>query len=637
MAFHANISGFTGGYAGVDVFFVISGYLITGLILPQIERGTFSFAEFYVRRINRILPALIVVLVASFAIGWLVLVPGEFRQLGTHILGGSTFSSNFILWNESGYFDSPDKPLLHLWSLAVEEQFYLGWPVLAWLAWKKKWSVRSIVTAVVVTSFVMNLLALAQSLGSAAFYSPVTRLWEIMIGGLLVHTSLSSQAHEQSGTRSMPARNTLSVAGTALLGATFVLLNRDTPWPGWWATLPVIATVSIIAAGEEAWLNKRIFSNRALVFVGLVSYPLYLWHWPLIVFARIVKGRMLSPMAMFVVILISILLSILTYRVVEVPIRFGGRKRRSAALLLASLGLVAVLGFSVQHGFINPRLDGASVAKIDSATRDWTYPGEGGFAPGDGRMIVHTIPGDTNRIVVVMGDSHAEQYWPRMVELARVAVGRQPEIRFTTYGGCSPFPNVDRRGFDWTGAPYRCSDYHRKAMEIARDKRVVAVVLSFWWRVNFDSDRYLNTNPKKDTLRSLGPDALLPFQALGLEISELTSAGKKVYVVLANPNSIAYRPTSLLRGRLPYLSSRDPVTSIPRKTHESFEAFTNSQLRALASQTGAVIIDPADYLCGPAECSVIGPTGDPIYKDGNHMRASFARDHASFIDRVLDK
>src|ERR1019366_3027504 len=218
VAFHANAKAFGGGFAGVDVFFVISGYLISGMILPQIEAGAFSFTEFYVRRINRIFPSLIAVLLAAFAIGWTVLVPSEFRQLGTHILGGSTFSSNFILWHEAGYFDSADKPLLHLWALAVEEQFYLLWPLLAWFAWKREWSMRWTVIALIAISFFSNAWGVEHSLGTAAFYSPVTRLWEIMAGALLVRVELTR------------AKNALSLFGVALLVAGIALINRDTLW-----------------------------------------------------------------------------------------------------------------------------------------------------------------------------------------------------------------------------------------------------------------------------------------------------------------------------------------------------------------------------------------------------------------------
>jgi peptidoglycan/LPS O-acetylase OafA/YrhL len=632
IAFHAGASTVPGGFSGVDVFFVISGYLISGLVLPQIEKGTFSFAQFYVRRINRIFPALLLVIAATFAIGWMILVPGEFRQLGTHIVGGSTFSSNFVLWREAGYFDSPDKPLLHLWSLAVEEQFYLIWPALALFVWKRRLSVRWTVIVLIVASFALNAWAVMSSRGTTAFYSPVMRFWEIMAGALLVHSELGSRKDPAVST-DLAARNALSVIGTALVVVPFAVLNRDTPWPGWWAALPVIGTVLIIAAGKNATINRHVLSNRAVVYVGLISYPLYLWHWPLIVFTKLLRTRPPSASVMSVVVAISFILAILTYHFVEKPIRFGAHKARSARILLGALVLAGVVGFAAQRGAVAPRINGDSVARIESAVRDWTYPGEGGF-DSDGRLIIHTIPGDTSRRIIILGDSHGEQYWPRMVELARQAGGRQPEIDFITYGGCTPFPNAERNGLDGKREPFKCRAYHRKAIEAASDSRVRTVVYSFWWEANFNYDRYLPDVPGKPQVRSTGPDSMLVFQSLQQEIQRLRNAGKNVFIVLSNPQSVAYNPTSLLPGRLPFTSKYKPVKAIPRSGHEGFASFTNSHLREIAAATGAVVITPADYLCTKTECPTVDEKGNPLYKDGNHMRASFVRDHATFIDRI---
>jgi hypothetical protein len=224
-----------------------------------------------------------------------------------------------------------------------------------------------------------------------------------------------------------------------------------------------------------------------------------------------------------------------------------------------------------------------------------------------------------------------------MVELARLERGTQPEIDFLTYGGCTPFPNAERHGLDWQRKPFRCQEYHEKAMRAAADPRVVAVVYSFWWEANFNSDRYLPGPTAKPQLRSTGADSLAVFVALSTEIKLLTAAGKKVYVVLSNPQAVAYNPTSLVPGRLPTTSDHAVATAIPRSVHENFSAFTNRHLREAAARSGAEIIVPADYLCSKTECPTVGANGEPIYKDSNHMRASFARDYATFIDRVIAK
>jgi peptidoglycan/LPS O-acetylase OafA/YrhL len=186
VAFHAFPSWAKGGFIGVDVFFVISGYLISIIIFENLERGTFSFTEFYARRIRRIFPALLLVLIVCLTIGWFTLLADEYKQLGKHTVAGAGFISNFILWNEAGYFDNSaeTKPLLHLWSLGVEEQFYIFWPLLLWFAWKHKFSLLTLTILVALASFVLNIKGIKHDM-VATFYSPQTRFWELLCGSLL--------------------------------------------------------------------------------------------------------------------------------------------------------------------------------------------------------------------------------------------------------------------------------------------------------------------------------------------------------------------------------------------------------------------------------------------------------------------
>ena len=194
VGFHAFPSWFRGGFIGVDIFFVISGYLISTIIVGGLEQSRFSFVEFYVRRIKRIFPALLLVLIASYAFGWFALLADEYKQLGKHIAGGAGFVSNFVLWNESGYFDNAadNKPLLHLWSLGIEEQFYVVWPLLLWFAWKKRFNLLTITVLIAAVSFALN-IAKVRSGAVAAFYSPQTRFWELMIGSIVAYFTLHKQ------------------------------------------------------------------------------------------------------------------------------------------------------------------------------------------------------------------------------------------------------------------------------------------------------------------------------------------------------------------------------------------------------------------------------------------------------------
>ncbi|MEQ1601584.1 MAG: acyltransferase [Methylophilaceae bacterium] len=193
--YHAFPNWLRGGFIGVDIFFVISGFLISTIIISNLERNTFSFIEFYSRRIKRIFPALILVLISSFVFGWFTLLADEYKQLGKHMAGGAGFISNFLFWNESGYFDNSanTKPLLHLWSLGIEEQFYIVWPLLLWLAWKKQFNLLTIATIVAIISFTLNLNKV-HSDAVTAFYSPQTRFWELLIGSVLAYLTLHGRS-----------------------------------------------------------------------------------------------------------------------------------------------------------------------------------------------------------------------------------------------------------------------------------------------------------------------------------------------------------------------------------------------------------------------------------------------------------
>jgi peptidoglycan/LPS O-acetylase OafA/YrhL len=288
VAFHAFPGVVRGGFVGVDIFFVISGYLICTILFQNLERGSFSFTEFYVRRIRRIFPALVLVLVFVMVVGWFVLTADEYRQLGKQVAGGAGFVSNLLLWREAGYFDSSAeiKPLLHLWSLGIEEQFYLVWPCLLWFAWRRRFSPLTLTLVVAAASFCLN-IAVVQGDMVAAFYSPVTRFWELLSGSLLAWWHLHRAPDRAAGP---VTANLLSGSGLALLAAGFGMIHGELRFPGFWAAIPVAGALLVIAAGPAAWGNRVVLSSRICVWFGLISYPLYLWHWPLLSYARIVQG-----------------------------------------------------------------------------------------------------------------------------------------------------------------------------------------------------------------------------------------------------------------------------------------------------------------------------------------------------------
>ena len=366
--FHAFPTLLKGGFIGVDIFFVISGFLISTIIFDNLERDSFSFAEFYSRRIKRIFPALLLVLIACFVFGWFVLLADEYKQLGKHIAAGAGFVSNFVFWNESGYFDNAaeTKPLLHLWTLGIEEQFYIIWPLLLWAAWKRKFNLLTLTLVIATISFVLNIKGL-HSNAIATFYSPQTRFWELLIGSILAYMTLykpnvfgtkkqklNTYLNAIIYTPSTQLRNVQALLGVLLIGTGLLVITKERQFPGTWALLPTLGAVLIISAGTQAWLNRVLLSNRVLVWFGLISFPLYLWHWPLLSFVRIVESQTPTRNLRIAAVVISIVLAWLTYKFIEKPIRFGKLGNVNNKALVVVMVIVGLTGIITkkQKGFI---------------------------------------------------------------------------------------------------------------------------------------------------------------------------------------------------------------------------------------------------------------------------------------------
>jgi peptidoglycan/LPS O-acetylase OafA/YrhL len=339
--FHAFPDFLKGGFIGVDVFFVISGYLISTIIFENLDRGSFSFSEFYARRVKRIFPALILVLIACFIFGWFVLLDDELKQLGRHIAAGSSFVSNFVLWYEAGYFDKSveTKPLLHLWSLGIEEQFYIVWPLLLYFSWKRKFNFLTIIILVAGVSFFLNINGVKED-PVATFYSPQTRFWELLCGSLLAWFTL----YKKSAIIDKTIANFTSLIGAMLLVCGFLLINKELNFPGMLALIPVLGAVLIIFSGPKSWINHKILSNKIAVWFGLISFPIYLWHWPLLSFATISNGKTPDDKIRIAAVFLSIVLAWLTVKFIEKPFRYGNRKHLLKIAVLC--GLIFVIGVS---------------------------------------------------------------------------------------------------------------------------------------------------------------------------------------------------------------------------------------------------------------------------------------------------
>ena len=329
--------------------------MISTILYSNLATGRFSIADFYGRRIRRIFPALILVMASCYALGWFVLLPDEYAQLGKHIAGGAGFVQNFVLWNESGYFDNAadTKPLLHLWSLGIEEQFYIVWPILLWIGYRLRLNLLSLTLLIAIISFVLNIRGINVTKDlTATFYSPQTRFWELLIGATAAYLTLYPSAKlkafvaqaiagaksafvaivwnkdKQQALHSVAAgavnnANLYSIAGLLILLLGMALVNKHSAFPGWWALMPTLGSVLLIIAGPRAIINRTLLSNKVMVALGLISYPLYLWHWAILSFLRIMQGEVAPWWQRAIAVLLAVVLSTLTYKFVEKPIRFG--------------------------------------------------------------------------------------------------------------------------------------------------------------------------------------------------------------------------------------------------------------------------------------------------------------------------
>jgi peptidoglycan/LPS O-acetylase OafA/YrhL len=335
-----------GGFVGVDVFFVISGYLISSIILKGLATGSFSFIDFYARRTRRIFPALILVLLSSLLVGSMVLLSDEYSRLLRHSAGGATFLLNYFLMSEAGYFDRLGelKPLLHLWSLGVEEQFYAIWPFLLWLAWKLRQKIWLLIAVLGLLSFFWSLVELRHN-PTSAFYSLQTRFWELLVGAGLAYANLF--APHRLPTRAI-AKTWCSIGGLSLILIGVVFIDPTKRFPGWWALLPTAGAVLLIASQSDGLVNKFWLSRRWMVWIGLISFPLYLWHGATFSYARIYLSDQPTLLTRVLVIMASFGLATVTYLFIERPIR-SRQDLKLTIGLLAVLSGIAVFSFQ-SHG-----------------------------------------------------------------------------------------------------------------------------------------------------------------------------------------------------------------------------------------------------------------------------------------------
>jgi len=637
VCYHAFPKWMPGGFIGVDIFFVISGYLISTIIFGSLRGDGFDYGEFYARRIRRIFPALVVVMAATFAFGWYVLLADEFRQLGKHVMASAGFVSNLVLWSEAGYFDTAaeTKPLLHLWSLAVEEQFYIFWPLLLGFGWRRKGkSVLIWMSVAVAASFLLNVIAVHRH-PDATFYSPLPRLWELAAGALLAYAGLRRQPH-----RSAFRREIRSIVGLVFIALGLVLIHRSKAFPGWWALLPVLGACLCLSAGPGAWLNRNLLASRVAVWFGLISYPLYLWHWPLLAYARVLEGgRDPTRTVRIAAVLASIALAWLTYRFFERKLR----QRQGPMVVGALVGgmlVLAALGALALARQLPSRNNDPALQQLASAGSDWAYP-EGMRATTVNGQAVYRVGDGKLKRVLLIGDSHVEQFGPRAVELAKTRPGSTGTLTFATRGACPPVPHLleDRDPV--------CGERFDQILRFAMGPEIDTVVIGGCWTCYFDvAEGPLPTNAPaspdhyyyldgtvRHPLRG-GDGVARSLQALEAMITSLRAAGKTVYLQLTIPVGEEFEPKTRIAGDR--LGTMRASTVSERVVLPVGQQRLRQRLLQVAMNSGAVVIDPAATLCmADHQCLRTYPDGSPIYKDATHLRASYVRDSAGWLDPAL--
>lgn len=608
IGFHA--FGVSGGFTGVDIFFVISGFLISTIIFENLEKNSFSFSEFYQRRIRRIFPSLLLVLLACLIVGWFTLFADEYQELGKHVVSGAGFISNLVLWSESGYFDgaAEKKPLLHLWSLGVEEQFYVFWPILAYFLWRFRQYFLLLILGLIGISFFLNVWFIHQN-GVATFYSPLTRFWELLLGSCLAYLMLYRQAFIA---RINTYPNTVGAIGFVLILGAIALFTKNLAFPGWWAVIPVLGACLLIVSGQGSWVGRNLFSNKVLVWFGLISFPLYLWHWPLLVFAKMLgnDSRLMIKIAMA----LAIFLAWLSYRYVEKPIRYGKNQKRNTILLILGMCLLAIGGSSIYlAGGVTSRIDDGQGGKLAAQYRsqlEWpeTYNSSAACRAKYG-ADQYCLVGDDSKppTVALIGDSHANHFYPGLNKYYQEHGGN---LILLGSGGCPPFFDIDR--IPKPPAP-NLNCYKRTShlyQFVLNDPQIKKVFIAFLHNLTFDADFIfddkLNQITKTDNYQAT-------VTALTRTIQALESKGKEVILLYDMPSLT--RDVKSCAFKRPYAqqSSRCNLSDIAFVN--DFDQY-NQMIADVQQKTRLKVFDTRPYLKGNFP---IDANGNLHYRDPTHL------------------
>ncbi len=588
--FHAGLRHFAGGFVGVDVFFVISGYLITTIILAEHDGGRFSLVRFYERRARRILPALFVVMAVCIPVAWLLLLPADLRSFGRSIAAVSVFLSNVLFWRDSGYFDTEAglKPMLHTWSLGVEEQFYLLFPLLVIVVWRfgKRW-LGAIILVIAMASLTEAQRGVTTHPGATFMLLP-GRGWELLIGSLLALVG------SRGSWRTPSIDNAGSALGLLMVAYSVFAFDHTTPFPSLYALVPTLGAALIIAFATPETIAGKLLASRPLVGIGLVSYSAYLWHQPLVVFARHVDVGGPSTAVQTVLSLAAIPLGYITWRFVEQPFRKGQRFGRKSIFVLAVAG--SALFFAM--GLVTVRLSARGPASIID---------DAGYASCAKARAEHRLCllGNRNaaKTIVILGDSHAYHLLGALVATVGSDYKIAPFICHSCFLG-------ERERHDREAESADELARTRDALKLLAGQDVEAVIRAQRWHgYGIDTD---------EEVRHAVTDAFSFFDV----------PYKKMIIVGSTANIDFRCQLARTLGKFRIGECQDGAAS--RVVNETFIRATKS----MHVPANVTFVYPFEKLCTADECK-IGDHGAVYYVDHHHLSEAGANLVVSEIAQIV--
>jgi peptidoglycan/LPS O-acetylase OafA/YrhL len=628
--YHARLLGVAGGFIGVDVFFVISGFLITSIITDQIRAGNFTILRFYDRRVRRIMPALLTVLTATSLGAAALFTPTDFMAFGQSLKATAAFYSNIWFYQEAGYFApaSESMPLLHTWSLAVEEQFYVVAPILlVLLARLGAGTTRLVIAFLLLSSLAISQAGVAAE-SDAAFYLPHARAFELLIGVLL---AMSTKLWPTGAV----ANHALGLAGLAAIITSALAFDRNTPFPGVAALLPTIGASLVIGAGLSGRpVSSRLLSLPPMVWLGLRSYSIYLWHWPLLALATYRLGEGLTPGLRLVLVLLAVALSDVTYRVIEQPARHGFRRFTPAMSVAVAIGIVALVAV-ISVGIVQTDgLPGRLPQRVADFERTMESE-EPASACLDGRPGVAKLdcaigdPTATRKSFLVWGDSHALALAPAISKLA-AARGLQgvTAIRMS----CAPvFVTTKTEGPFARG---KCIDMATRVEEALETQTFDEVILIGRWAMYAEGtetqagetvhNRFYEGSASENHRRFV--------DLLSRTIARIRQTGSRVTLI---------GPVPELKDNLPNAMARMMLTGapanldVPQSRFEQRNSFVMSTLSAMDAKPDVRVVYLHPNLCNGQSCSSQSG-GRPLYTDDNHLSTTGANTVLPSLDAALN-